>query len=109
MNLSYNTNLPFQPPVQGRQQALDSLASAPRHPQYGANYVDLSRAYAVENASNYNRAADQENFDYAAQRLNAQQQLALGGLRNLSDQRGQQQGLESSRLQALRGALASLL
>jgi hypothetical protein len=109
MNLSYNTNLPLQPPVQDRQQALASLASAPRHSPYGSNYVDLSRAYAVENASNYNRAADQANFGYAAQRLNAQQQLALGGLRGMSEEQQRQRDMASSRLQALQGALSALL
>ena len=109
MNLSYNTNLPYQPVVQDRQQALASLASAPRHPQYGSNYTDLSRSYAVENAGNYNQAADQANFDYAAKRLNAQQQLALSGLRGMSEEQDRQRDMASSRLQALRGALASLL
>jgi hypothetical protein len=109
MQLTYNTNLPFQPPVPDRQQALESLAAAPRHPQYGSNYADLSRAYAMENAGNYNRAADQANFAYAAGQQGAQQQLALSGLRAMADEQQLQRGLGMSRLQTLQGALSALL
>lgn len=109
MNLSYNTQLPFQPPVQDRSPALKGLASAPRHPQYGSNYGDLARAYAVENMSAYNRAADQANFGYDAARTGAQQGLALSGLRNMSEEQQRQRDLASARLQNMRTALGALL
>lgn len=109
MNLAYNTNLPWQPPVQDRQQALASLASAPRQPQYGSNYGDLNRAYAMENMDAYSRAADQANFAYDAQRTGMQQQLALGGLRNMAEEQQRQRDLGMNRLQNMRSALGALL
>lgn len=109
MNLTYNTNLPFQPPVSDRSQALGGLASAPRHAQYGSNYADLTRAYGAENAENYNRAAAQANFGYDVQRTGAQQGLALSGLRNMSEEQQRQRDLTSARLQNMRTALGALL
>jgi hypothetical protein len=109
MQLAYNTNLPFQPPVQDRQQALAGLASMPQHPQYGSNYGDLGRAYAVENVGSYNRAADQANFAYDAQRTGAQQALALGGLRNMAEEQQRQRELGAARLNNMRSALGALL
>jgi len=109
MQLAYNTNLPFQPPVQDRQQALAGLASMPKHMQYGSNYGDLGRAYAMENAENYNRAADQANFAYDAQRTGAQQALALGGLRNMAEEQQRQRDMGAARLNNLRSALGDLL
>lgn len=109
MNLSYNTQLPFQPPVQDRSPALKGLASAPRHPQYGSNYGDLTRAYSVENAGSYNRAADQANFNYDVARTGAQQGLALSGLRNMAEEQQRQRDLTSARLQNMRTALGALL
>jgi hypothetical protein len=109
MNLSYNTQLPFQPPVSDRSPALKGLASAPRHPQYGSNYGDLTRAYAVENMGAYNRAADQASFNYDVARTGAQQGLALGGLRNMAEEQQRQRDLTSARLQNMRTALGALL
>lgn len=109
MNLTYNTKLPFQAPSQDRSAALAGLASAPRQAQYGSNYGDLSRAYAVENMDAYNRAADQANFNYEAQRAGAQQALALSGLRSMAEEQQRQQDLSAARLQNLRSALGALL
>lgn len=109
MNLAYNTRLPFQPPVQDRSAALAGLAAVPRQPQYGSNYADLGRAYAAENMEAYNRAADQANFNYDAQRSGAQQALALSGLRSMAEEQQLQQGLNAARLQNLRSALGALL
>lgn len=109
MNLSYNTQLPYAPPVQDRSAALGGLAAAPRHPQLGSAYGDLSRAYAVENMGNYNRNADQLNFGYESQRAAAQQGLALSGLRQMADEQQRQRDLTASRLQNMRSALGALL
>jgi hypothetical protein len=109
MQLTYNTDLPWQPPVQDRQQALAGLASMPKHSQYGSTYTDLGRAYAMENAENYNRAADQANFAYDAQRTGAQQALALGGLRNMAEEQQRQRDMGMARLNNLRSALGALL
>lgn len=109
MNLTYNTYLPFSPPVQDRSPALTGLAGAPRQPQYGSNYGDLNRQFAVENMSNYNRAADQANFNYDVARTGAQQGLALAGLRNMADQQQRQRDLGMARLQNMRTALGALL
>lgn len=107
--MQYQTQLPFQPPVQSRQPALSALAAAPRVPGYGSNYADLSRAYAAENMSNYNRAADQANFAYDAQRTGAQQGLALSGLSNMAQEQQRQRDLAAARLQNMRSALGALL
>lgn len=109
MNLTYDTRLPSQPPVQNRQQALASLSAPPKHKGYGSNYGDLTREYAVENMSNYNRAADQANFAYDAQRTGAQQGLALSGLSNMAQEQQRQRDLASARLQNMRSALGALL
>jgi len=109
MNLAYNTNLPFQPPVSDRSQALKGLASAPRHPQFGSSYGDLARAYSVENMDAYNRAADQANFNYDVARTGAQQGLALSGLRNMAEEQQRQRDLTAARLQNMRSALGALL
>ena len=109
MNLSYNTQLPFQPPAQDRSPALKGLAAAPRHPQFGSNYADLTRAYGAENAENYNRAADQANFGYDVARTGAQQGLALSGLRNMSEEQQRQRDMGMARLQNLRTALGALM
>lgn len=109
MNLTYNTNLPSQPPVQDRDPALRGLAGAPQHSQYGSNYGDLNRAYAMENMGNYNRAADQANFNYAVERTGAQQGLALSGLRNMADEQQRQRDLSAGRLQNIRSVLGALL
>lgn len=109
MNLSYNTHLPFSPPIQDRSPALQGLAAAPRMPQYGSNYGDLNRELAVENISAYNRAADQANFNYDVQRTGAQQGLALSGLRNMADEQQRQRDLGLARLQNMRTALGALL
>lgn len=109
MNLAYQTNLPYQPPVQDRSAALAGLAAAPRHQQFGSNYGDLSRAYAVENMDAYNRAADQANFNYNVQRTGAQQSLALSGLRSMAEEQQRQQDLGTARFQNLRTALGALL
>jgi hypothetical protein len=81
----------------------------PKHMQYGSNYGDLGRAYAMENAENYNRAADQANFAYDAQRMDMQQNLALGGLRNMAEEQQRQRDMGMSRLNNLRTALGALL
>lgn len=109
MNLAYNTYLPFQPPVQDRSLALTGLSGAPRQSQYGSNYGDLNRQFAVENIGNYNRAADQANFNYDVARTGAQQDLALAGLRNMADERQRQRDLGMARLQNMRTALGALL
>lgn len=109
MNLTYNTHLPFQPPVQDRSAALRGLASAPQHAGYGSNYGDLNRELAVENMSNYNRAADQANFNYDVSRTAAQQGLALAGLRNMAEEQQRQRDLGMARLQNMRTALGALL
>lgn len=109
MNLNYDTRLPRQPPAPTRQPALQGLASAPDQPGYGSNYGDLNRAYAVENMRSYNRAADQANFAYDAQRTGAQQQLALGGLQNMAQEQQRQRDLAAGRLQNLQSALGALL
>ena len=109
MNLTYNTNLPYQPPVQDRERVLASLASAPSQKGYGSNYADLNRSFAAENIANYNRAADQANFGYDVQRMGAQQQLALGGLQNMAEEQQRQRDLGAARLQNMRSALGALL
>lgn len=109
MNLSYSTQLPFQQPASTRQQALQGLASAPQHQSFGSAYGDLNRAFAAENIGDYNRAADQANFNYAQGQLGARQALSLSGLRNMSAERQRQRDLGTARLQNARGALNALL
>lgn len=109
MNLTYNTRLPFQPPVQDRSEALRGLAGAPRQPGYGSAYGDMNRQFAMENMSNYNRAADQANFNYDVSRAGAQQALALSGLRNMAEEQQRQRELGAARLNNLRSALGALL
>lgn len=109
MNAAYSSYLPFAPPIQDRAAALRGLADAPRHKQYGSAYGDIGRAYAMESQDNYNRAADQANFNYDVQRTGAQQSLALSGLRNMSEDLRRQRELAAARLGNMRGALNALL
>lgn len=106
MNLNYNSQLPQRVAIPTRQMAAQSMAPPPG--PFGAAYDDNARALSVEGLSNYNRAADQANFGYAAEARKGQQGLALQGLQNMAQDQQRQQQFENSRLQAMLGALRGL-
>lgn len=108
MNLQYSSQLPYQQPVPSRSQAAQRLTAPPMH-GYGSAYADNMRALGSANLADYNRAADQANFGYAAEHMKGQQGLALQGLRNMADEQERATQLGTARLQNMVGALRGLM
>jgi hypothetical protein len=76
---------------------------------YGQNHQDVFGYMGAAAADEYDRAADKANTQYSAQRLAAQQGLALAGLQQMSQARQNEMNLANSRLSAMTGFYNSLL
>lgn len=108
MNLQYHSDLGYSAPGSDREAARKAMLSPPRH-GYGAAYGDNMRAMGDAAFSNYQRDADQANFNYAASHLQGQQGLALQGLQNLSQDQQRQVQMGASRFNDMIGALRGLV
>lgn len=111
MNARYDSQLTAPPAItpQMRANALQGLANAPQHAQYGSQYGDVLRSLGGQAAGQINRAADMSNYAFDSNLAQRQRQLASLGLQGLIDAESRQQQLQTARLDNMRGALGALM
>jgi hypothetical protein len=107
--LTYNTTLQNKPPAASPLRDMAAFAVAPPHSQFGSNYLDLAQSYGQRNAADYAVAADKANTDYQLKQQEAQRQLVLQGLQQMSQAQQNEQGLANQRLGNATGLMSSLL
>ncbi len=109
--LAYDTRLPEGTAIPPGMRGAAILGLTGRSPfsAYGQNHQDVFGYMGAAAADEYDRAADKANTQYSAQRLAAQQGLALAGLQQMSQARQNEMNLANSRLSAMTGFYNSLL
>jgi len=103
----------FNPPTpytqQQRSDALAGLHMQSPYKAYGQNQQDILNAAGDANAASLDAAATKANSDFELQRLQAQQQLALTGLQQMSQGQQQQNQLATQRLGVANSFISPLL
>jgi hypothetical protein len=107
---SYNTSIPVKPvvPYQDRMAALGGLSAQSPYKTPGAHsdvYAHLSKG----NQTSYDRAVQMADQSHMQRATEMQNQMALRGLQQLSQQRENQQNLANRRTQMVSGFLNGLL
>jgi len=101
--LTYNTTLPFSAP-----QGLPTPAPQSPFTRYGSTHDDMLRAQmGVNNAAYGIEQAKAEN-DYALKQQDAERQLVLQGLQQMSQAQQNQNSLANSRMGNVSGLLSGL-
>lgn len=108
--MQYNTQLPVQPAVSPalRQQGLAAL-SAPSPMAFPGAHADVYAGLAAQNATGFDRSAQQINADYMKQARDTQVQMALRGLDQMAQAQDSQRNLASQVNANNSGFLNSLL
>lgn len=111
MNARYDSQLtgPQAIPPQMRANALQGLANAPQHSQYGSQYGDVLRSMGGQAGEQINRTADMANYAQDSALMQQQRRMASMGLQGLIDAEARQQQLQTARLDNMRGALGALM
>lgn len=109
--LTYNTQLPSQPPVSptARASVLAAMTAKSPYTAYGQSHQDAMDRLGSINAETYASAADRANDEYDAAQRQAQQQLALAGLQQMAQAQQNKNDLGNNRLQQMTGFASSLL
>lgn len=109
--LDYNST--FNPPSpytqQQRSEALAGLHMDHPYKQYGRNQQDILDSLEGQNAAQIGMQATKANADYDLQRNQAEQQLALAGLTQLSAAQQNQAQLANQRFGNMTSMLSPLL
>lgn len=105
-------SLTRRPPYSSQQnaEAAASIASpSPYAGRYNANHADVLRSLSGSNAAKFALQSGAANADYGLAYQNAENELALAGLRNTFQQQQNDQSLRNQRLQNMYGFASSLL
>jgi len=109
--LTYNTSLqgaqPYGDPK--RTEALGALTAHSPYGKFGSTHQDLLNAYGGANAAQFDIAATKANTDYDLAKQNAERQLVLQGLQQMSQAQQNDQNLQTNRMQAMYGMAGNLL
>lgn len=104
--LNYDTRLANRPPVPADMQAAALSGMKKQAPSaFGPNARDVYSSKTGVNAANYARAADMANQQYAVAQQQAQQGLALAGLRQMADEQQAQNQYDNALVSGLLGGL----
>lgn len=102
-NSGFNPPSPYTP--QQRADALAGLRMQSPYASYGQNQQDVLDAAGGVNAAAFDAAASRATGDFELQKMQAQQNLALAGLQQMSQAESQQRQIANSRL----GSVSPLL
>lgn len=108
--LSYNTNLQAAPPLsqQDLQNAMRGIKL--RSPWgYPANHQDALNGLTDAAAAQYGLKAEQQNADFEARKLQAQRDVALSGLQQMSTAQQQRNDLANAQSAMGYGIVNNLL
>lgn len=108
--LTYDTTLQAQPPVSqsDRQKAVKGMRVKSPYP-YSSQHQDLLNGLADQNAANYEMGADRANSSFGVQKLQAQRDLALQGLQQMSQAQQNQMDYATARTGMGYGLVSNLL
>jgi hypothetical protein len=106
-NSSLQNHLPYSP-LQ-RNSALAALTVKSPYGKFGSTHQDILNAMGGRNAANFDVAATKANADYQLAQQEAQRQLALQGLQQMSNAQQNQNELTNTRLQNMYGVANNLL
>lgn len=109
LNYSSSFNPPTPYTQQQRSAALSGLHMEKPYRGYGQNQQDILNAMEGGNAAGLNMEATKANTDYELQKQQAEQQIALAGLQQMSQAQQQQNQLATQRLGNMTGAISPLL
>jgi len=108
--LTYDTTLQAQPPVSGTQMQSALRGLRIKSPYgYSTQHQDVLNALGDQNAAQYQMQADKANSQFGAQKLNAQRDLALQGLQQMSQARQDAMNLSNAQRGMSYGLVNSLL
>ena len=101
--LKYNTTLPDSPAVGRPAPDIRSPYAA-----LGQSHSDVLAARMASSNADYRLAQDRGDADYGTKRRAAEQQLALGGLRQMAQAQQNQASLRDARIGNVTSLLAGL-
>jgi hypothetical protein len=101
--LTYNTTLPFSAP-----QGLPAPDPQSPFTRYGSTHDDMLRAQVVANSAAYGIDQAKAANDYAMKQQDAERQLVLQGLQQMSQAQQNQNSLANTRIGSVSGLLSGL-
>lgn len=104
--LTYNTTLQNSAPGSA---PLDGLRLKSPYSKYGSNHQDILNSMGDAAAADYDVAQSKANAAYTLSQQDAQNQIALRGLRQMAEAQQNQQSLYNTRLQNMVGSANNLL
>lgn len=107
--LTYNSSLQNNPPIEPGYPAMGEIRKRSPFVPFGRNHQDVYQALGDRQANAIDMEAQKANADYALQQQQAQRELALAGLTNMSQAQQNQTNLDTARLQNMVGFANSLL
>lgn len=107
--LTYNSSLQNNPPIDPDYPAMDAVRKRSPFTAFRQNHQDVFSAMGARQATALELEAQKANTDYALQQQQAQRDLALAGLTNMSQAQQNQTNLDTARLQNMVGFANSLL
>ena len=108
--LNYDSTLNAQPPVSQAQRQKAVRGMHMKSPYgYSPQHQDLLNGLADQNAASYEMGADQANATFGTRKLQAQRDLALQGLQQMSRAQQQQADLATARSGMGYGLVSNLL
>lgn len=96
--IKYHSNAQFSPPP--HQQAVAGMAGA-QSPYAGQNHQDIFNTQMQSRAVDLSRYAQQKQDEYESAASRAQRELALAGLSQMYQARGNDRDLQTGRMKML--------
>lgn len=106
--LKYNSTLPSIPAYSGQQQAKDTMRAPSPFTAFGSAHDDILRARGDTNAAAFDMAAGKANAEQEMSRMQAQRDLILRGLQQMSEAQQNHASIGNARLQGVSGLLSGL-